>query len=172
MPECASVSDWRRFMTKACCWMQVPMLLVYMCVHRFYTRSYIELQRIDAVSTVSKPPLYPLLPGHASVCMTGVGCAMFASILPCQGTPCAGHSGRQLRRQAACCRLPSRQDLVWHQTALIGCSAANPLRGGVAADLCLVMCRSRARQCTAISQRAWRAWTPSAPMATRAALRS
>ncbi len=26
------------------------MLLVYCCVHKFYTRSYIELQRIDAVS--------------------------------------------------------------------------------------------------------------------------
>ena len=29
------------------------MLLVYMCVHKFYTRSYIELQRIDAVRTAS-----------------------------------------------------------------------------------------------------------------------
>ena len=32
--------------------MQVPLLLVYICVHKFYTRSYIELQRIDAV----RPP--------------------------------------------------------------------------------------------------------------------
>ena len=39
--------------------MQVPMLLVYMCVHRFYTRSYIELQRIDAVSTASDRPVTP-----------------------------------------------------------------------------------------------------------------
>ena len=29
--------------------MQVPLLLVYICIHKFYTRSYIELQRIDAV---------------------------------------------------------------------------------------------------------------------------
>ena len=29
--------------------MQVPLLLVYVCIHKFYTRSYIELQRIDAV---------------------------------------------------------------------------------------------------------------------------
>ncbi len=35
------------------------MLLVYMCVHRFYTRSYIELQRIDAVSTASDHPDIP-----------------------------------------------------------------------------------------------------------------
>ena len=35
------------------------MLLVYMCVHRFYTRSYIELQRIDAVITASDHPDVP-----------------------------------------------------------------------------------------------------------------
>ena len=63
--KCAWLSDWRRFATKACCWMQVPMLLVYMCVHRFYTRSYIELQRIDAVSTASDHsdiPCYQAMP--------------------------------------------------------------------------------------------------------------
>ena len=61
LSRCALVSDWGRVVTKACCWTQVPMLLVYMCVHRFYTRSYIELQRIDAVSTASDHPDLPCI---------------------------------------------------------------------------------------------------------------
>ena len=80
---------------KPCCWMQVPMLLVYMCVHRFYTRSYIELQRIDAVSTASDH----LLPPFTRPCQ----CVHDMSRLchSCVYLALPRHSLRRPQRQAA-----------------------------------------------------------------------
>ena len=36
-----------------CAAWQVPMLGIYICIHIFYTRSYIELHRLDAVPAPS-----------------------------------------------------------------------------------------------------------------------
>ena len=36
-----------------CAAWQIPMLGIYICIHMFYTRSYIELHRLDAVPAPS-----------------------------------------------------------------------------------------------------------------------
>ncbi len=54
--------------------MQVPLLLVYACIHKFYTRSYIELQRIDAVS-----------PLHCALLALTMG-TLQVLLFPCQCT--------------------------------------------------------------------------------------
>ncbi len=63
------------------------MLLVYVCVHRFYTRSYIELQRIDAVrhSLHCTTLIWPnCMPRHAKCCALNMSghCATVCIDLP------------------------------------------------------------------------------------------
>ena len=159
----------RLAVTKACCWMQVPMLLVYMCVHRFYTRSYIELQRIDAVSTASDHLISPATrPCQHVHDISGLCHSCAYLILP-------GHSSRRSQRQAAARAGRLLPTAISARSRVAAGCPHQMLCGRLLlwwiADF-IRMCRSHARRCTAILQRVWRAWTPSAPTAIRAALRS